>query len=82
MLNFRGIPDDVTVMASLTGTGTAMEDDMTDLAPLTLQTGGTEGADEEGMVSLSSAGAGEIMYNFDTGVLADTDWRHRSSMGR
>ena len=68
MLNFRGIPDDVTVMASLTGTGKAMEDDMTDLAPLNLVTGEDEGADEDGMVSLSSTGAGEVMYTFDTGL--------------
>ena len=39
VLNFRGIPDGVTVMASLTGTGEAMKDDMTDLAPLMLVTG-------------------------------------------
>ena len=39
MLNFRGIPDGVTVMASLMGTGEAMKDDMTDLAPLMLVTG-------------------------------------------
>ena len=70
VLNFRGIPDGVTVMASLTGTGEAMEEDGTDLAPLMLKTGDTEGADDEGMVSLSSAGAGEVMYTFDT-VLYD-----------
>ena len=55
-------------MASLMGTGEAMEEDGTDLAPLTLKTGGTEGADEDGVVSLSSTGAGEIMYTFDTGT--------------
>ena len=71
VLNFRGIPDGVTVMASLMGTGEAMEDDMTDLAPLTLKTGEMEGADAEGMVSLSSAGAGEVRYTFDTGLLVD-----------
>ena len=42
VLNFRGIPDGVTVTASLMGTGEAMEDDGTDLAPLTLVTGGTQ----------------------------------------
>ena len=73
MLNFRGIPDGVTVMASLMGTGEAMKDDMTDLAPLMLKTGDTEGADAEGIVSLSSAGAGEIMYGFATGFLVDPD---------
>ena len=71
MLNFRGIPDNVTVMASLMGTGEAMEEDGSDLAPLTLKTGDTEGADDEGMVSLSSAGAGEVMYTFDTDLLYD-----------
>ena len=40
-----------------------MEDDMTDLAPLMLVTGEDEGADEDGMVTLSSVGAGEIMYS-------------------
>ena len=39
VLNFRGIPDGVTVTASLTGKGAPMEDDMSDLAPLTLQIG-------------------------------------------
>ena len=72
VLNFRGIPDGVTVMASLMGTGEAMKDDMTDLAPLMLVTGETEGADDEGVVSLSSAGAGEVMYTFDTGVYDPT----------
>ena len=71
VLNFRGIPDDVTVMASLMGTGKAMKDDKTDLAPLMLVTGKTEGADKDGMVSLSSAGAGEVMYTFSTGLLVD-----------
>ena len=65
VLNFRGIPDGVTVMASLMGTGVALEDDMTDLAPLMLKTGETEGADDDGMVRLSS-GAGHVIYNFDT----------------
>ena len=54
----------MTVMASLMGTGEAMKDDMTDLAPLMLVTGEDEGADEDGMVSLSSAGVGEVMYTF------------------
>ena len=65
VLNFRGIPDGVTVMASLMGTGEALEDDMTDLAPLMLKTGETEGADDDGMVGLSS-GAGHVIYDFDT----------------
>ena len=74
VLNFRGIPDGVTVTASLMGTGVAMEDDGTDLAPLTLKTGDTEGADEDGVVSLSSTGAGEIMYTFDTGLRPRRRW--------
>ena len=65
VLNFRGIPDGVTVTASLMGTGVALEDDMTDLAPLMLKTGEMEGADDDGMVRLSS-GAGHVIYNFDT----------------
>ena len=65
VLNFRGIPDGVTVMANLMGTGEALEDDMTDLAPLMLKTGEMEGADDDGMVGLSS-GAGHVIYNFDT----------------
>ena len=73
VLNFRGIPDGVTVMASLKGTGEAMEEDMTDLAALNLVTGEDEGADEDGMVRLSSAGAGEAMYKFDTGLLVNVD---------
>ena len=66
VLNFRGIPDGVTVMASLTGKGTPLKEDMTDLAPLDLVTGEDEGADEDGMVTLSSVGAGEVMYKFNT----------------
>ena len=31
-----------------------------------LKTGEDEGADEDGVVSLSSAGAGEVTYTFDT----------------
>ena len=69
VLNFRGIPDGVTVMASLTGTGTAIETDMSDLAPLMLKV--DAGADSDGMVSLSSAGNGEVMYEFDTGNLVE-----------
>ena len=32
------------------------------------KSGRTEGADEDGVVSLSSAGVGEVMYKFDTGT--------------
>ena len=38
---------------------------MTDLAPLMLKTGEMEGADDDGMVRLSS-GAGHVIYDFDT----------------
>ena len=56
-------------MASLMGTGEAPTRMIWgDLAPLTLVTGEDEGADEDGMVALSSAGAGEIVYTFDTGL--------------
>ena len=75
VLNFRGIPDGVTVTASMEGTGEALEDDMSDLAPLMLVTGEDEGADEDGIVSLSSAGAGEAVYKFDTGFLVEPDER-------
>ena len=40
VLNFRGIPDGVTVTASLMGTGEAMEEDGTDLAPLHVENRG------------------------------------------
>ena len=46
-----------------------MEPDGTDLAPLNLVTGDDEGADEDGVVSLSSTGAGEVRYTFDTEYL-------------
>ena len=68
VLNFRGIPEGVTVTASLMGTGEAMEDYGTDLAPLMLKTGDNEGADEDGVVSLSSIGNGEIVYTFVAGT--------------
>ena len=42
VLNFRGVPEGVTVTASLTGEGAPMEDDMSDLAALNLVTGGYE----------------------------------------
>ena len=42
VLNFRGVPEGVTVTASLAGTGMAMEDDKTDLAALDLVTGDTK----------------------------------------
>ena len=73
VLNFRGIPEGVTVTASLMGTGEAMEDDGTDLAPLMLKTGDDEGADKDGVVSLSSIGNGEIVYTFDNSTYDHDD---------
>ena len=73
VLNFRGIPDGVTVTASMEGTGMPMEEDGSDLAPLMLVTGEDEGADEDGIVDLSSTGAGEARYKFDTGNLVEAD---------
>ena len=58
-------------MASPGGTGTALKEDESDLAPLDLVTGEDEGADEDGMVTLSSVGAGEVMYKFKTGNLVE-----------
>ena len=55
-----------------------MEDDMTDLAPLMLKTGETKALTTKAWSALSSAGAGEVMYTFDTGMY---DHR-RCSMGR
>ena len=78
VLNFRGIPEGVTVTASLMGTGEAMEDDGTDLAPLMLKTGaddlGTHVEDGVGSLSAlmrtetslsSAARTGQIVYTFD-----------------
>ena len=73
VLNFRGIPDGVTVTASLDGNRNGNGGGYgTDLAPLMLQTGEDEGADEDGVVDLSSTGAGEIVYKFDTDYLLTT----------
>ena len=74
VVTFRGIPEGVTVTPSMMGTGMAMEvTDLTaspqvisgDLAPLTLMTEGEmSGLDEDGNVALSTARAGQIIYNF------------------
>ncbi len=71
---FRDIPEGVTVTPSMMGTGMALEmTDLTaspqvisgDLAPLTLMTEGEmSGLDEDGNVALSTARAGQIIYNF------------------
>ena len=65
VLNLSGVPDDVKVTASMAGTGMplAMPGDGTDLAPLELQMGDDEGADADGVVSISN-GMGEIVYEF------------------
>ena len=65
VLNFHDIPDNVTVTASMIGTGIAIDMDMGDLAPLTLKTGDMEGADADGVVALSAAGMGQVVYMFD-----------------
>ena len=62
VLNFRDIPDGVTVMVSDAGTGKRMKADGSDLAPLTLNT--DEDAHDEGAVLLSAAGAGSVVYTF------------------
>ena len=74
VVTFRGIPEGVTVTPSMMGTGMALEmTDLTaspqvisgDLAPLTLMTEGEmNGLDEDGNVALSTARAGQIIYNF------------------
>ena len=71
---FRDIPEGVTVTPSMMGTGMALEvTDLTaspqvisgDLAPLTLVTeGAMSGLDEDGNVALSTARAGQIIYDF------------------
>ena len=88
VVTFRDIPEGVTVAPSMMGTGTAldMEDADADppviagadLAPLTLMTGEMSGLDEDGNVALSTARAGQIIYNFvmedpDTPALEGTD---------
>ena len=75
VVTFRDIPEGVTVTPSTVGTGTALDmEDSTvnppviaggDLAPLTLMTEGEmTGLDEDGNVALSTARAGQIIYNF------------------
>ena len=68
VLNFRDIPDNVTVMVSRMGTGMAMEEDGSDLAPLTLKED-VDAMIEEGAeyveVDLNSNGSGEAVYTFD-----------------
>ena len=71
---FRNIPEGVTVTPSMMGTGMALEITDTDasprvisgdLAPLTLITEGEmSGLDEDGNVALSTARAGQIIYDF------------------
>ena len=63
VLNFRDIPDGVTVMVSEEGTGKRMKADGSDLAPLTLNE--DEDAHDAGKVLLSVAGAGSVVYTFD-----------------
>ena len=68
VLHLRGIPDDVTVMASRMGVGEGLADpgDGTDLAPLTLM---EETASPTAMVkvTVSDEGTAKLVYNFDDG---------------
>ena len=67
---FHNIPEGVTVTPSKMGTGTAIDTDSADLAPLTLVTDGEmSGLDEDGNVALSVARAGQIIYTFDDDVM-------------
>ena len=70
---FRDIPEGVTVTPNTMGTGVAMEDDGTDLAPLMLKTGDMSGLDQDGDVALSVARAGQIVYTFDDDDASTTD---------
>ena len=74
VLNLRGIPDGVTVMASMMGTGTALEmTDLTaspqvisgDLAPLTLDASMGLVEDTETNEVMLEGGMGEVVYAFD-----------------
>ena len=70
VLNFRDIPDNVTVMVSRMGTGMAEEDDGSDLAPLTLDVGADAmiAADAEYVeVDLDSNGSGKAVYHVRRG---------------
>ncbi len=60
-VNFRSVADGVTVTADDAGSGEAMEEDLTDLAPLMLQAGDNH---DEGVVDLDE-GAGYVRYTFD-----------------
>ena len=72
VLNFRGIPEGVTVTPSMTGMGMQLEDDGADLAPLTLVTGTMSGLnDDNETVALSIAGMGQVVYMFDDGMDED-----------
>ena len=66
VLNFRGIPDGVTVMVSRVGTGMAMEDDESDLAPLMLDVDAAAMIDEgvEYVEVDLDDGAGKAVYTF------------------
>ncbi len=77
VLNLRGVPEGVTVTASMMGTGMAMdppvvvggnEEQPGDLAPVTLMTGDDSGVEvEDGVatVTISSTGMGQVVYSFD-----------------
>ena len=77
VLDLRGVPDDVTVTASMTGTGelrwTRRQMLMRshqlppgDLAPVTLDVdSGVEVEDGVATVTISSTGMGQVIYTFD-----------------
>ena len=78
VLNLRGVPEGVTVTASMMGTGEPLDppaDDTAnppvgppgDLAPVTLMTGDDSGVEvEDGVatVTISSTGMGQVVYEF------------------
>ena len=64
VLSLSGVPDGVTVTASMMGTGTPLADpgDATDLAPLMLRSGGHD----MGEVEIED-GSGQVVYDFVVG---------------
>ena len=80
VLNLRGVPEDVTVTASMSGTGEPLDPPYMaasggvgvpppgDLAPVTLMTGDMSGVEVEGgvaTVTISSTGMGQVVYTFN-----------------
>ena len=74
VLDLRGVPDDVTVTASMAGTGTALDPPIGgdnqvqpgDLAPVTLDVdSGVEVEEGVATVEISSTGTGQVIYTFN-----------------